>query len=572
VPVLDLGTMTSPSPGTESGRVARPAILTVDDDPGVSRAVARDLRRKYGERYRIVRAESGPQALDALKEIKLRGEEVAVLLADYRMPQMSGIEFLEQAMDLFPLARRVLLTAYADTDAAIQAINVVDLDHYLLKPWDPPEEKLYPVVDGLLEAWAAVDHRPVREIRVVGHRWSARSYEVRDFLARNSVPYRWFLADEPEGERLLAAAEQDGSRLPVVITPDGEPLVRPTDAELAARVGLATAPAGDFYDLVVVGGGPAGLGAAVYGGSEGLRTCLVERRATGGQAGQSSRIENYLGFPDGVSGEQLAERARRQALKFEVEMLTTRKVVGLEQRGSARVVRFEDGSELAAHTVILATGVSYRKLEAPGLAELAGRGVYYGAATTEGPNCRSQDVYVVGGANSAGQAAMYFSRYARKVVLVVRGAALEASMSRYLVDQIAAVENIEVRTCTEVVGGSGDGHLETLTLRDNGTGETETVKSSWLFCFIGAAPLTDWLEGTLARDGHGFVLAGPDLLVEGRRPAGWSLERDPYHLETSVPGVFVAGDVRSDSVKRVASAVGEGAMAVTLVHRYLEKR
>src|ERR671912_896965 len=399
---------------------ARPALLTVDDDPAVSRAVARDLRRRYGERFRVVRAESGDSALEALREIALRGEQVAVLLADYRMPRMSGIEFLEQAMDLFPRARRVLLTAYADTDAAITAINVVDLDHYLLKPWDPPEEKLYPVVDGLLEAWTGLDRRPVREIRVVGHRWSARSYEVRDFLARNSVPYRWFLADEPEGERLLAAAEEDGSALPVVVTPDGEPLVRPSDAELAARVGLATAPAGDFYDLVVVGGGPAGLGAAVYGGSEGLRTVLVERRATGGQAGQSSRIENYLGFPDGVSGAQLTDRARRQALKFEVEMLTTRKVVGLEQRGSARVVRFGDGSELAAHTVILATGVSYRMLDAPGLDGLTGRGVYYGAATTEGPSCRSQDVYVVGGANSAGQAAVDFFPYARKGGLVVR--------------------------------------------------------------------------------------------------------------------------------------------------------
>jgi thioredoxin reductase (NADPH) len=575
--VLDLGTMTGPAPAPagDSGRVARPAILTVDDDPGVSRAVARDLRRKYGERYRIVRAESGPQALEALKEIKLRGEEVAALLADYRMPQLSGIEFLEQAMDLFPLARRVLLTAYADTDAAIQAINVVDLDHYLLKPWDPPEEKLYPVVDELLTAWAAADRQPVREIRVVGHRWSARSYEVRDFLARNSVPYRYYSLDDDtvagEARRLLAAAGEDGAELPVVVTAEGEAMVRPTAAELAAKVGLSTTPSGDFYDLLVVGGGPAGLGAAVYGGSEGLRTCLVERRATGGQAGQSSRIENYLGFPDGVSGEQLAERARRQALKFEVEMLTTRKVVGLEARGSARVVRFEDGTELSAHTVILATGVSYRKLEAPGLAGLTGRGVYYGAATTEGPNCRSQDVYVVGGANSAGQAAMYFSRYARKVVLVVRGGSLAASMSRYLVDQIASVDNIEVRTCTEVAGGEGNGHLETLTLRDNTTGATETVKASWLFVFIGAAPLTDWLDGTVARDPRGFVLAGPDLLVEGRRPPGWSLDRDPYHLETSVPGVFAAGDVRADSVKRVASAVGEGAMAVTLVHRYLEK-
>ena len=559
--------MTAP----DSGRVARPAILTVDDDPSVSRAVARDLRRKYGEGYRIVRAESGPQALEALKEIKLRGEQVAVLLADYRMPQMSGIEFLEQAMDLFPLARRVLLTAYADTDAAIQAINVVDLDHYLLKPWDPPEEKLYPVVDGLLDAWTTTYRQPAREIRVIGHRWSARSYELRDFLARNSVPFRWYLADEAEAERLLAAAGMGDDTLPVVITEDGTAMAEPSDAEVAQRVGLATTPSTDFYDLVVIGGGPAGLGAAVYGGSEGLRTVLVERRATGGQAGTSSRIENYLGFPDGVSGEQLTERARRQALKFEVEMLTTRDVVGLEQRGSARVVRFEDGTELAAHTVILATGVSYRLLDAPGLEDLSGRGVYYGAATTEGPSCRSQNVFIVGGANSAGQAAMYFSRYADKVTLLVRGKSLDSSMSRYLIDQIDRVANIEVRTCTEVTGGAGEEHLESLTLRNNASGESETVSASWLFVFIGAAPRTDWLDGCLDRDRRGFVLTGPDLVVDGRRPAGWSLDRDPYHLEASVPGVFVAGDVRAESVKRVASAVGEGAMAVTLVHRYLEK-
>ncbi len=568
--MLDLDTMTAPAPA-ENARVARPAILTVDDDPSVSRAVARDLRRQYGERYRIVRAESAGQALDALKEIKLRGEEVAALLADYRMPQMDGVEFLEQALDLFPLARRVLLTAYADTDAAIRAINDVDVDHYLLKPWDPPEEKLYPVLDGLLELWASVDHRQDRWIRVVGHRWSARSYEVRDFLARNSVPYRWHLAEDPEGARLLAAAGEDGSRLPVVVAPDGEALVEPTDADLAAKVGLNTAPSTDFYDLVVVGGGPAGLGAAVYGGSEGLRTVLVERIATGGQAGQSSRIENYLGFPDGVSGSQLTDRARRQALKFDVELLTARDVTGLEQRGSARVVHFADGAELAAHTVILATGVSYRMLDAPGLADLSGRGVYYGAATTEGPNCAGKDVYIVGGANSAGQAAMYFSRHARKVVLVVRADSLERSMSRYLIDQLAGQHNIEVRTCTQIVGGSGDDHLETLTLRSTVDGSTETVKASWLFVFIGGAPRTDWLDGVLTRDHRGFVIAGPDLVIDGKRPPGWDLDRDPYHLETSVPGVFVAGDVRAESVKRVASAVGEGAMAVTLVHRYLEK-
>jgi len=559
--------MTAP----DTGRVARPAILTVDDDPSVSRAVARDLRRQYGEGYRIVRAESGQQALEALREIKLRGEQVAVLLADYRMPGMSGIEFLEQAMDLFPLARRILLTAYADTDAAIQAINVVDLDHYLLKPWDPPEEKLYPVVDGLLEAWTATDRQPPREIRVIGHRWSARSYEVRDFLARNLVPFRWYLAEDPEAQRLLSAAGVDDDRLPVVVTGDGTAMVEPSDAELAQHVGLATTPSTDFYDLIVIGGGPAGLGAAVYGGSEGLRTVLVERRATGGQAGTSSRIENYLGFPDGVSGEQLTERARRQALKFEVELLTARDVVRLEQRGNAKVARFDDGTEIAGHTVILATGVSYRMLEAPGLSELSGRGVYYGAATTEGPACRSQDVYIVGGANSAGQAAMYFARYAGRVVLLVRGKSLDSSMSRYLIDQIERVPNIEVRTCTEVVKGTGGEHLELLTLRNNLTGETETVPASWLFVFIGAAPRTDWLDGCLDRDPRGFVLTGPDLVVDGHRPPGWTLDRDPYHLEASVPGVFVAGDVRAESVKRVASAVGEGAMAVTLVHRYLEK-
>ena len=554
-----------------AGRASRPILLTVDDDPGVSRAVARDLRRRYGEGYRVVRAESGAQALEALRETALRGEQVAVLLADYRMPQMSGIELLEAAMDLFPLARRVLLTAYADTDAAIRAINVVDLDHYLLKPWDPPEEKLYPVVDALLESWHATEPAPVTEIRVVGHRWSARSYEVRDFLARNSVPYRWYLDDDPEAQRLLAAAEVDGSRLPVVVVADGTALVEPSDTELAGRVGLSTTPSTDFYDLVVVGGGPAGLGAAVYGGSEGLRTVLVERLATGGQAGQSSRIENYLGFPDGVSGSQLTDRARRQAHKFGVEVLTAREVVALEPRGSARVVRFADGGELTAHTVILATGVAYRLLTAPGLTGLTGRGVYYGAAMTEGPSCAGQDVYVVGGANSAGQAAMFFSRHARRVVLLVRGDSLARSMSHYLIEQITAEPGIEVRTCTEVVGGHGDEHLERLMLRDNTTGETETVDAQWLFVFIGAAPRTDWLDGVVERDPLGFVLAGPDLVAGGRRPRRWTLDRDPYHLETSVPGVFVAGDVRAESVKRVASAVGDGAMAVSLVHRYLEK-
>jgi thioredoxin reductase (NADPH) len=552
--------------------LARPSILTVDDDPGVSRSVARDLRRRYAENYRIVRAESGEQALTALREMKLRGDPVAVLLADYRMPQMSGLEFLESAMDLYPGARRVLLTAYADTSAAIEAINVVDLDYYLLKPWDPPEEKLYPVIDSQLESWSATDHQPVPETKVVGHRWSARSSEVREFLARNQVPYRWYNSDEPEAERLLEAAHADGLSLPVVITPDGDPLIEPTDAELASRVGLATTPSKDFYDLIVIGGGPAGLGAAVYGASEGLRTVLVERTATGGQAGQSSRIENYLGFPDGVSGAQLTDRARRQAAKFGAEVLTTRNVVSLEICGSARRVSFADGTSIDAHTVILATGVTYRQLAAPGLADLTGRGVYYGSALTEVSACLGQDVYIVGGANSAGQAAVFLSRHAKSVTILVRGPSLEASMSYYLIKQIEDVPNISVRTCTEVIEAIGDDHLENLRLRNTATGDTETVDAQLLFLFIGAAPLTDWLDGVVVRDSRGFVVAGPDLSVGGERPRGWELDRMPYHLETSIPGVFVAGDARAESAKRVASAVGEGALAVMLVHRYLEKR
>jgi thioredoxin reductase (NADPH) len=548
---------------------ARTVLLTVDDDPGVSRAVARDLRRRYGETYRVVRAESGPAALDALRELKLRGDQVAVLLADYRMPQMNGIEFLEQALDLYPTARRVLLTSYADTDAAIDAINVIDLDHYLLKPWDPPEEKLYPVLDDLLEAWRATDLRPVSTVKVVGHRWSARSSEVREFLARNQVPYRWYSADEPEGRRLLTAAGQDGLRLPLVVTPDGTPLVEPTDQALAAQVGLATTPAAKCYDLVVIGGGPAGLGAAVYGASEGLRTVLLERSATGGQAGQSSRIENYLGFPDGVSGAQLTDRARRQAAKFGAELLTAREVTALEVGGAARTIRFADGSAIAAHCVILATGVSYRQLEAPGLAELTGCGVYYGSALTEAESCAGHHVYIVGGANSAGQAAMYLARHAKSVTILVRGPSLSDSMSYYLIQQIEQERNITVRTGTVVAAAHGSDHLEQLTLQDVASGRTELVDAQWMFVFIGAAPLTDWLEGTVLRDSRGFILAGPDLTGDGRPPAGWELDRPPYHLETNIPGVFVAGDARAESAKRVASAVGEGAMAVMLVHRYL---
>ncbi|MDQ2788201.1 MAG: fused response regulator/thioredoxin-disulfide reductase [Pseudonocardiales bacterium] len=552
--------------------MGKPVLMTVDDDPGVSRAVARDLRRRYGEDFRIVRADSAADGVAALKEFKLRGEPVAAILADYRMPQMNGVEFLEQAMDLFPRARRALLTAYADTDAAIQAINVVDVDHYLLKPWNPPEEKLYPVVDALLELWRATGDPDISETKLVGHRWSAPSYQARDFLARNAVPYRWFSVDEPEGRRLLDAAGATAEDIPLVVTPDGRSLRRPSDAEIADAVGLSTRPSAQFYDLIVVGAGPAGLGAAVYGASEGLRTVLVERQASGGQAGQSSRIENYLGFPDGVSGAQLTDRARRQARKFGAEALSARDVVGLQARGSSRVVRFGDGSEVVAHAVVLATGVAYRALEAPGVAELIGRGIYYGSAMTEAPACAGQDVYIVGGANSAGQAAVFFSRHAARVVLLVRGESLQRSMSHYLIEQLGAIGTISVRTCTEVVAAHGTDHLERLTLRHTRDGHTETVSTGHLFVFIGAAPGTGWLDGVVTRDTRGFVRTGPDLLIEGRRPPGWPLDRDPYYLESSLPGVFVAGDVRSESVKRVASAVGEGAMAVTLVHRYLAER
>jgi thioredoxin reductase (NADPH) len=544
----------------------------VDDDAGVSRAVARDLRRRYGEEFRVLRASSGAEALDALKELKLRGDSVAALLADYRMPEMNGIDFLEKAMDLFPRARRALLTAYADTDAAIQAINVVDVDFYLLKPWDPPEEKLYPVVDAMIASWRESRDGAVEDVKLIGHRWSAPSFRARDLLARNAVPYRWYSVEEPEGQRLLAAAEAAPDDVPVVITPDGTVLKAPTDAELAAVAGLSVEPQADFYDLIVVGGGPAGLGAAVYGASEGLRTVLVEREATGGQAGQSSRIENYLGFPDGVSGGQLAERARRQAAKFGAEMLLTRDCVALEAHGSKRVLRFADGSTISAHAVVLATGVSYRSLGVPGAEGLTGRGIFYGSAMTEAQECADRKVVIVGGANSAGQAAVFFARYASSVHVLVRGPSLEASMSHYLIEQIAGIENISVHTCTTVAEAHGTDHLEQLTIQDARTGDRTTLPASHLFVFIGGEPRTSWLDGTVARDDRGFIPTGPGLTEDGRRPPGWPLDRDPYFLESSVPGVFVAGDVRAESVKRVASAVGEGAMAVTLVHRYLGER
>lgn len=549
---------------------ARPVLLTVDDDPAVSRAIARDLRRQYGETHRVVRAESGPAALEALQELVVRGEPVAVLLADHRMPGMTGVDFLERAMDLAPGAKRVLLTAYADTDAAIRAINDVDLDRYLLKPWDPPAERLYPALDELLADWAAAAPPVFEGVTVLGHQWSAQTQSAKEFLSRNQVPYRHLPVTGREGSRLLQLSGAP-DELPVVLLADGTLLVQPTVRELADGVGLATTAERPFYDVVVVGGGPAGLGSAVYAASEGLRTLLVEQSATGGQAGQSSRIENYLGFPQGLSGADLASRAREQAQRFGVEILSAAECTGVRAAGEGRTVLFADSTDVSAASVVLATGVSYSRLAAEGVDDFAGRGVFYGAAAHEAVNCRDQVVHVVGAANSAGQAALFFADYAREVVVLVRGDDLAKSMSDYLVSRILEHPRITVKTRAEVVGASGTEHLETLTLATRAG--RETVAAEWLFIFIGAVPRTDWLGDDVARDRRGFVLTGPDLLGPGGAlPPGWPLERQPYLLESSMPGVFVAGDVRADSVKRVASAVGEGALAVTLVHRYLGER
>lgn len=551
----------------------KPVLLTVDDDVAVSQAITRTLRGHYAQSFRVLRAESGPAALETLRELKLSGDEVALLLADHRMPGMTGVDLLEQSIEVFPDARRVLLTAYSDIDAAIRAINIVGLDYYLLKPWDPPDEKLYPVLDDLLDDWLAHYEPPFEGVRVIGHRWSARSHEVKDLLAGNHVPFRWLdLESDTEAQQLLAATELPATpdRLPIVVTAAGDVLEAPTDADLAAKVGLVTHAERLFYDLTIIGAGPAGLAAAVYGASEGLRTVLVERRAPGGQAGQSSRIENYLGFPSGVSGAELARRAMTQARRFGAEMITVQEACALEARGSARVVRLTNGAELSSHAVLIATGVAYRQLDAPGVEEFAGRGVYYGGSVAEAQRLREQDVYIIGGANSAGQAAVYFSRFARSVTLLARSEHLELSMSQYLIEQIMSLPTIQLRLHCEVVAVGGSAHLETITIANRATGHTEVVPSNFLFVFIGAYPHTEWIDGVVARDGQGYVLSGSELLQGAHHPK-WTGAREPYPLETSLPGVFVAGDVRRSSMKRVASAVGEGAMAVHLVHKYLDK-
>ncbi|HEY7023240.1 MAG TPA: FAD-dependent oxidoreductase [Ktedonobacterales bacterium] len=550
----------------------KPALLTIDDDVAVSHAITRTLRHRYAKRFRVLRAESGDTALETLRELKLSGEEAALLLADHRMPRMTGVEFLEQSMELFPDAKRVLLTAYADIDVAIRAINTVGLDYYLLKPWDPPEEKLYPALDDLLDDWFVDYEPPFEGVRLIGHRWSARSHEVKDLLAGNHVPFLWMdVESDPRArEALLASSAPDAhDRLPFVVTAKGVALQNPSNEELAAEIGLVTHAERAFYDLTIIGAGPAGLAAAVYGASEGLRTVLVERQAPGGQAGQSSRIENYLGFPAGVSGSELARRAITQARRLGAEMITVQEACALEAHGPARSVRLTSGMELNSHAVLIATGVSYRRLEIPGLEELVGRGVYYGASVTEAQQVRDQDVYIVGGANSAGQAAVYFSRFARSVTLIVRADNLAKGMSRYLIDQIIALPNVGARLQSEVVAVGGGTHLETITIAERGAGSEEIVPTNFLSVMIGAYPHSDWIDGAVARDTQGFILSGADLLREGVQPK-WPAKREPYLLETSLPGVFVAGDARRSSMKRVASAVGEGAIAVRLVHQYLE--
>ena len=553
--------------------MAKPVLMTVDDDAEVLRAVDRDLRKRYAERYRVLRADSGASALQALHGLKKRNEAVGLLLADQRMPEMNGVEFISKAIELYPEARRVLLTAYADTDAAIQAINQARIHHYLLKPWDPPEQQLYPVLDDLLEDWQATFRPAFDGVRVLGHRWSPRSYTVRDFLARQQVPYHWLdvetAANSAETRAAIEIIGGEAAKLPAVLFADGTFLSDPSTAEIAERLGLRTRAETSFYDLLIVGGGPAGLAAAVYGASEGLKTVMIEREAPGGQAGMSSRIENYLGFPSGLSGADLARRAVAQAKRFGVEILAPQEATKLRVKAGAKFVTLTDGTEIGAKAVLIATGVSYRKLDVPGIERVQGAGVYYGAAMTEAVSCKGEDIYIVGGANSAGQAAVFFAQHARRVVMLVRGNSLAAGMSQYLIEQIQQTSNIAVELNSQVVKVFGEEHLEAIRIYCATSKETNKVAANSLFIFIGAMPGTEWLAGVLEREEKGFLLSGPDLMRDGKPPKGWPLERDPWLLEASVPGIFLAGDVRYRSVKRVASGVGEGANAVQFVHQYL---
>jgi thioredoxin reductase (NADPH) len=555
--------------------MAKPILLSVDDDSDVLRAIERDLRSHYGAEYRVIGSDSPEKALDILKQLRVRNDSVALLLADQRMPRMNGVEFLQEGMRIFPDAKRALLTAYADTSAAISAINEANINYFFMKPWDPPSEHLFPQLDDLLDDWRA-SYRPAFEgIRVLGTRWSPRSYEMRDFLARNHVPYQWIdvelSSSDPETKRILEILGPEANSLPIVLFPDGTKLLESLPADVAQKVGLRTRAQTDFYDLAIIGGGPAGLAAAVYGASEGLKTVMVEREAPGGQAGMSSRIENYLGFPTGLSGGDLARRAVVQAQRFGVEILAPQEAVGVRTEGPYRIIKLADGSEISCHALLVATGVQWRRLEAPGVDKLQGAGVYYGGGATEAFSCKGEIIYVVGGANSAGQAAMNFARYAEKVVLLVRGDGLASTMSQYLIDQIQQTPNIQIWAHASVAELHGDKRLEEVSILCSDTDKIERVPASSMFIFIGALPRTDWLAGLVERDDRGFILTGPDLIRNGERPKGWVLDRDPFLLETNVPGIFAVGDVRHGSVKRVASGVGEGSVAVQFIHQYLSK-
>ncbi|HEY6302993.1 MAG TPA: FAD-dependent oxidoreductase [Terriglobales bacterium] len=556
--------------------MAKPILLSVDDDTDVLRAIERDLRTHYGAEYRVIGSDSPAGALELLKQLKLRNDGVALMLVDQRMPHMDGIGFLQEARQIFPGAKRALLTAYADTSAAISAINQVNIDYFFMKPWDPPADHLYPQLDDLLDDWQA-SYRPVFEgIRVLGTRWSPRSYELRDFLARNHVPYQWIdveaSANDPETKRLVEALGPEASQIPIVLFPDGTKLLEGVPAQVAQKVGLRTRAQTDFYDLAIIGGGPAGLAAAVYGASEGLHTVMIEREAPGGQAGMSSRIENYLGFPTGLSGADLARRAVVQAQRFGVEILSPQEVTGVRIEGPYRIVKLADGNEISCHALMVSTGVQWRRLEAPGIDRLQGAGVYYGGGATEALSCKGEIVYVVGGANSAGQAAMNFAKYADRVVILLRGSSLASTMSQYLIDQIKATPNIQLWAHASVAEAHGDTHLEEISILCSDTNKVDRVLASAMFIFIGAQPRTNWLAGIVERDDRGFLLTGPDLIHgSGQRPKGWDLDRDPFLLETNVPGIFAVGDVRHGSVKRVASGVGEGSVAVQFIHQYLSK-
>jgi thioredoxin reductase (NADPH) len=583
----------------------RPVLLTVDDNPQVVRAIERDLRQQYGKRFRVLKAESGQEALRLVKKLKLRNEILALLLADQRMPQMSGVSLLEEVMNIFPEAKRVLLTAYADTEAAIRSINKAKIDYYLMKPWDPPEEQLYPILDDLLDDWWALAKPPFEGIRIIGLRWSPKSYDVKHFLARNGIPYQWLdIEGDQEARRLVSIAsstksgksfdssvdtntvtperissptapssEPSSLHLPLVIFPDGSLIAEPTHSQIAEKIGLKTHAQMPFYDLIIIGGGPAGLAAAVYGASEGLGTLLIERQAPGGQAGMSHNIENYLGFPSGLSGSNLARRAAAQAARFGAEILTPQEAVSLRVDGPYRIVKLNDGSEISCHALLIACGVSYRELkDVKGIDKLTGYGVYYGASMVEALSCKGEDVFMVGGANSAGQAAIHFSKYAKTVTLVVRSDSLSKSMSHYLIHQIDETANIHVLLNSKVTEVRGENKLEFITITNSQTGQVLTLPSLGLYIFIGAVPHTDVLVGLIERDANGFILTGPDLIHNGREhPQGWTLDRQPYLFETNVPGIFAAGDVRHGSMKRVAASVGEGSIAVQLIHQYLKR-